>query len=120
MFWCVTLKGEDTVIGSCCFRNFSSNFECAEIGYELSRAHWRKGIAAEAVRAIIGHGFTALGFHRIEANPPAANTSSRNLSLKLGFKYEGNLRQRVLFRGHFEDQHYFGLLRGVARISLIR
>jgi ribosomal-protein-alanine N-acetyltransferase len=111
LFWCITLKGDDTVIDSCCFWNFSSNFECAEIGYELGRSFWRRGFAGEAIRAIIAHGFTTLGFHRIEANPLAANTSSRNLLFKLGFTYEGNLRERVSFRGCFEDQHYFGLLR---------
>jgi len=111
LFWCITLKREDTAIGSCCFWNFSSNLECAEIGYELGRSFWRKGFAREAIRAIITHGFTTFGFHRIEANPLAANTPSRNLLLKLGFTYEGNLRERVSFRGRFEDQHFFGLLR---------
>ena len=86
-------------------------FECAEIGYELGRSIWRRGFAGEAIRAIITHGFTTLGFHRTEANPLAANTSSRNLLLKLGLTYEGNLRERVSFRGRFEGQHYFGLLR---------
>jgi hypothetical protein len=26
--------------------------------------------------------------------------------------YEGNLRQRYVFRDRFEDEHYFGLLLG--------
>ena len=110
IIWGITFKGEDTVIGSCCFWNFSSGFQCAELGYETNRCYWRKGITAEAVSAILLYGFTTLGLHRIEANPLARNTASRNLLLKLGFKYEGNLRQRVYFQGGFEDQHYFGLL----------
>lgn len=65
---------------------------------------------AEAISAILTYGFTELGLHRIEANPGAENTSSRSLLLKLGFTFEGNLRQRYFFRGHFEDAHYFGLL----------
>jgi len=111
IFWCINLKGEDSVIGSCCFWNFCPGFHCAEIGYELHRAYWRRGIMAEAVSAILTYGFTELGLHRIEANPLARNTASRSLLLKLGFTYEGDLRQRVFFRGHFEDQHYFGLLK---------
>jgi ribosomal-protein-alanine N-acetyltransferase len=111
IFWCITLKGEDAVIGSCCFWNFSLGFHCAEIGYELHRAYWRKGVMAEAISAIVTYGFTKLGLHRIEANPLAGNVASRKLLLKLGFTYEGNLRQRVFFRDQFLDQHYFGLLK---------
>ena len=40
-----------------------------------------------------------------------ANEQSKGLLLKLGFTYEGNLRQRYFFRGRFEDEHYFGLLK---------
>jgi len=111
IYWCITLKHEDVVIGSCCFWNFEPGFRCVEIGYELNRSYWRQGIMAEAVSAIMTYGFTELGLHRIEANPLARNTSSRNLLIKLGFAYEGNLRQRVFFRNQFEDQHYFGLLK---------
>lgn len=30
---------------------------------------------------------------------------------KLGFTYEGCLRQRHFYRGNFEDQLYFGILK---------
>ncbi len=49
--------------------------------------------------------------HRIEATPFVSNTTSISLLRKLGFTYEGTLRQRALFRDHFEDQQYFGLLK---------
>ncbi len=111
IFWCITFKGESTVIGSCCFWNFDSSFHCAEIGYELHPAYWGQGIMAEAISALLTYGFDDLGLHRIEANPFAGNMPSRNLLHKLGFTYEGNLRQRHLFRDHFEDQLYFGLLK---------
>jgi ribosomal-protein-alanine N-acetyltransferase len=110
IFWGITLKGADTVIGTVTFWNFDRDFHCAEIGYELNRAYWQQGIMAEAISAILTYGFTRLGLHRIEANPGAENTASRSILLKLGFTFEGNLRQRYFFRGHFEDAHYFGLL----------
>ena len=58
----------------------------------------------EAISAVVAWGFNELGLHRIEANPFAGNIPSRSLLLKLGFSYEGNLRERVYFRDHFEDQ----------------
>ncbi len=66
---------------------------------------------AEALSAILSYGFDFLGLHRVEAIIDMANERSRGLSLKLGFSYEGTLRQRYFFRDQFEDEHYFGLLR---------
>jgi len=67
----------------------------------------------EAVSAVLIWGFNELKLHRVEANPLAKNIPSRSLLLKLGFTYEGNLRERIYFRGHFEDQLYFGLLKEI-------
>jgi len=109
--WGITLHDEDHVIGSCSFHRFDSGFHCAETGYELNRAFWRLGIMFEAMSAILTYGFTELGLHRVEAIIDIANESSKNLLLKLGFSYEGNLRQRYFFQGRFEDEYYFGLLK---------
>ena len=65
---------------------------------------------AEAIAAILTYGFTELGLHRIEAVTDPRNTPSKSLLLKLGFTYEGNLRQHFFFRDQFLDAHYFGLL----------
>jgi ribosomal-protein-alanine N-acetyltransferase len=65
----------------------------------------------ETMSAILAYGFTELGLHRVEAIIDIANERSKGLLLKLGFTYEGNLRQRYYFRDRFEDEHYFGLLK---------
>ncbi len=109
--WGLTLKGQDSLIGICVLWNFDPSFHCAEIGYELHPMYGKRGIMSEVVSAVLTFGFSDLVLNRIEANPFAGNMPSRNLLLKLGFTYEGNLRQRHFFRGHFEDQLYFGLLR---------
>ena len=109
--WGITLQGEDRVIGSCSFHHFNEGFHRAETGYELHRAYWRQGIMSEAMSAILSYGFDFLELHRVEAIIDMANEQSKGLLLKLGFTYEGNLRQRYLFRDRFEDEHYFGLLK---------
>ena len=111
LFWGITLKGEDIVIGSCIVFAFGPGFHYAETGYELHRAYWRQGIMAEAMSVVLTYGFTGLGLHRIEAAVDPRNTRSESLLLKLGFTYEGNLRQRFFFRDQFLDAHYFGLLK---------
>ena len=111
ILWCITLKGDDAVIGSCCFWNFQEDLRCAELGYELARTYWRQGMMAEAVSAVLTWGFNEFQLNRVEACPLANNVASKSLLLKLGFTFEGNLRERVYFRGRYEDQLYYGLLK---------
>lgn len=108
--WCVTLKEEDTVIGTCSFHRFDPGFHHVETGYDLNRAYWRQGIMTEAMTAVLNYGFTMLNFHRIEAIIDPQNIASKSLLLKLGFQYEGTLRERYYFRERFEDDAYYGLL----------
>lgn len=110
--WGITLKGKgQIIIGSCSFHHFDIGFHRAETGYILNRAFWGQGIMTEAISAVLTYGFAELGLHRVEAIIDIANERSKNLLLKLGFIYEGNLRQRYFFRGNFEDEHYFSLLK---------
>ena len=108
--WGITLQGEERLLGSCSL-HFDSGFHRAETGYELNRAYWGQGITSEAMSAILTYGFTELGLHRVEAIIDLVNERSKGLLLKLGFTYEGNLRQRYFFQNRFEDEHYFGLLK---------
>ena len=43
IMWGITLKGAETVIGSCTLFEFDPDFHCAQTGYELHRAYWRHG-----------------------------------------------------------------------------
>jgi len=110
-YWVLTLKENDRAIGGCCFWNFDPTLRCAELGYELNRAYWGKGIAREALPPILTYGFTEMDLHRIEALPLAFNEPSVKLLRKIGFTLEGNIRERVYFHGRFYDQLMFGLLR---------
>jgi ribosomal-protein-alanine N-acetyltransferase len=110
--WGITeIGGDDTVIGTCSFHRFGPGYHCVETGYDLHRSQWGKGVMLEAMLGVLRYGFTGLMCHRIEAVIDDANTRSKKLLLKLGFSYEGNLRQRYLIGDRFEDEYYYGLLR---------
>ena len=111
MYWVFALKDEDRVIGSCCLWNFDRESNRAEIGYELHRDFWKKGFMSEGIPPVLSYGFGDVRLHRIEACPVADNVASTTLLLRLGFKLEGNTRQRVLFRGRYYDQLWYGLLK---------
>jgi ribosomal-protein-alanine N-acetyltransferase len=66
---------------------------CATIGYCMSRAHWGKGIMAEALTALIAFLFDEVGFNRIEAYHDIENPNSGRVMQKAGMQFEGTARQ---------------------------
>jgi RimJ/RimL family protein N-acetyltransferase len=60
-----------------------------EIGYRYVRAAWGQGVATEAGRAVLDHGFRVLGLDPIVAVAVFENTASRRVLEKLGLGYRG-------------------------------
>jgi [ribosomal protein S5]-alanine N-acetyltransferase len=109
--WGITLKEQGVVIGSCGFHNIISQHSRTEIGFEMSKEQWGKGIAAEAVEAIISYGFEQMNFQRIEALIEPDNLPSQKLVEKLGFIREGLLRNYEFTCGKFDDLYMYSLLK---------
>ena len=59
----------------------------AILAFYLARPYWGQGIATEAGRAFIEHGFGELGLKKIHAGMNAANKASIRVIEKLGFKW---------------------------------
>lgn len=110
MRWGISLKGQDKVIGSCGFLNRATQHYRAEIGYELSKEHWGKGIASEAIEAVISYGFKELNLHRIEALIEPLNLPSQKVLERKGFIREGLLRGYEFTCGKFDDVYMYSLL----------
>lgn len=99
------------LIGTCGYNGFDREHQRSEIGYDLAPAFWRRGIMAEALTAILDYGFGMLQLNRVEAITLPDNAASQALLQKLGFQREGTLRQRSYYRGQYQDDVHFGLLR---------
>jgi [ribosomal protein S5]-alanine N-acetyltransferase len=108
--WGITQKDHDTVIGTCGYMFHKPSFR-AELGYDLARPYWGRGIMTEALQAIIRFGFEELGVNRFQALVMPGNVASIKLLLKLGFQEEGVLREYAHFKGAFHDLHCFSLLK---------
>lgn len=63
----------------------------AEIGYTILREYRGKGIATEAVRALLAEAFEIAGLQRIRAFCVPENAASRNLLERLNFQPDGVL-----------------------------
>jgi len=108
--WAICLKNdlECAVGGISLFHIRKAHFQ-AEVGYLLLPEQWGKGIATEALSAVLGFAWQ-VGFHRLEATTHPDNYPSAQVLDKVGFKLEGVLRQNWYFQGKFSDSEVWGLL----------
>ncbi|WP_172840574.1 GNAT family N-acetyltransferase [Virgibacillus phasianinus] len=109
--WGITPKDSGKVIGSCGFLNMHSKHHRAEVGYGLGKDYWGKGIASEALAAVVAYGYQQLQLERIEALIEPANLSSQKLVEKHGFTREGLLRHYEYTRGKFDDLYIYSIIR---------
>jgi RimJ/RimL family protein N-acetyltransferase len=75
-------------LGWCCLVPLEDS-GLIEIGYRYVRAAWGQGVATEAGRAVLDHGFRALGLDPIVAVARPENLASRRVLEKLGLGYAG-------------------------------
>ena len=109
--WTIALKDNDQAIGSCGYVNFDAASRQAEVGYELDRGYWGRGLMREALASMLGFGFSSLAFNRIEALVAPENTASRRLLAAQGFHEEGLLRERGFWKNAYHDLAIYALLR---------
>ncbi|MHA1946383.1 MAG: GNAT family N-acetyltransferase [Candidatus Hodarchaeales archaeon] len=107
----IELRSTQQLIGTVSYVNWSKNDRCAEIGYDLSKEYWRKGLMTEALKIFIRYGFEVMNLNRIEATTNINNERSKKVLIRLGFVQEGILRQKYRFRGKFSDEIIFSMLR---------
>ncbi|HYZ33481.1 MAG TPA: GNAT family N-acetyltransferase [Crenalkalicoccus sp.] len=115
-FWAVVPQGEEAPIGLCGLQHvpFSARFTPAvEIGWRLRPDRWGKGLAEEAARLALGHGFGALGLEEIVAFTAPANAPSWRLMQRLGMRADGGFEHPRLPEGHpLRPQLLYRLARG--------
>ena len=109
--WGIARKDDNIIIGSCGFTQWNKNSHRAEIGYELAKKHWRKGIMTEALETVIYFGFQRMELNRIEALVMLENIASMTLLEKLGFQEEGIFREYGYWKGKFHDLKMFSILK---------
>ena len=108
--WGIALKGQSNIIGTIGFNNFAKGHR-ANIGYDLQQQHWGRGYLTEALKAVAAFGFKELGINRIEAEVMPGNVASERVLDKVGFAFEGVLRDWMLWNAKHYDMRMYSLLR---------
>jgi ribosomal-protein-alanine N-acetyltransferase len=78
-------------------------FQACHLGYSVDAAHEGKGIAFEAVGAVVRFAFDELHLHRVMANYQPVNERSAKLLRRLGFTVEGYARDYLSIDGAWRD-----------------
>lgn len=118
--WGLTLPGDGVVVGLLGYNTWSREHDRAEVGYDLARRLWGRGLAAEAMRAVLDFGFDAMGLNRISAHTEVANTRSIRMLERLGFRREGTLRELVRDGDAYRDVAVYAVLRNDRRPGATR
>jgi RimJ/RimL family protein N-acetyltransferase len=108
--WC---PSEPDPIGQLRIKNMVWNVPSAELSYFVDREWLRKGVATEAVRAVLREAFAERGFKRVYVRIIGANEESLALARRLQLRHEGVHRNS--FRcglGELHDVHLFAMTDG--------
>lgn len=108
----LTTKEDSLAIGQCGYHKWYAEHNRAEIGYGMSDISvMNKGYMREAIAPIVAYGFNNMQLNRIEACISPKNKASIKLVERLGFKYEGLMREHYANGGVIEDSANYSLLR---------
>jgi ribosomal-protein-alanine N-acetyltransferase len=84
--------------------------QMGSIGYWVGQEHTRRGHTVAAVGAVTRFAFQRLGLHRVEAACIPANTASRAVLARAGFRQEGMAMNYLRINGVWRDHLLFGLV----------
>jgi ribosomal-protein-alanine N-acetyltransferase len=110
-YWIFEKDNPNKIIGTVSFRNIVKPiYESCTVGYKMDQDYINKGYCSEALSATIPLIARELGIHRFEALILPDNAPSIHMVEKLGFKYEGILRDKIIIQGERLDHCMYAYL----------
>ena len=96
IYWAITLKDDDRMIGNVRFWEWAGHperpLQFGTIQYDLADGHSDATIAAEALRVVGEFGLTRLGLARVQCTIYPDDRARSEALLAAGFRQEGTLR----------------------------
>ena len=110
IYWGITLKEDDKLIGTICMWNILKDHYRAEVGFVLHPDHQGKGLMSEALAAILNYAFSDMKLHSIEGRVHPANAASIKLMERNKFIREAYFKEDYYCNGKFGDTAVYSLL----------
>lgn len=101
---------DSAVIGDVVLFHLDAAAGSAEIGWVLSPAAAGRGLATEAVRALVDTAFSVYGLRRLVARIDAENVRSIALAERVGMRREAHLVENEWFKGRWSDEVDYAVL----------
>ena len=106
------LKGKNTIVGSSGLHRIDWNIPKFEIGYWCRKRFQGQGYITESTEAITKFAFENLGAKRVEIRCDLKNVRSQRIPNRLGFRWEGTLRNNSLSpSGELQDTLVFAKIK---------
>ena len=86
-YWPVFYLATEELAGCAGLRPYNPEEKIYELGFHLRPAFWRKGLAEEAARGVIGYAFEKIHARSLFAGHHPQNAASRRVLEKLGFRF---------------------------------
>jgi ribosomal-protein-serine acetyltransferase len=102
---------DDALAGVVGFYRVDRVHRTGGIGYWLAERHSGLGVMTACCRFVVRYGFETLDLNRIHIAAATENRRSRAIPERLGFTFEGVLRQNENLYGTFVDHAVYSLLR---------
>jgi ribosomal-protein-serine acetyltransferase len=100
----------DRHIGNVSIWQTSAQNDIGEVGYWIRSDESGKGYGAEATTRVVQLGFEEMGLHKVQLRIAVGNIRSERIAKKLGFVYEGTLRDEVKVADRWLDHTVWSLL----------
>jgi ribosomal-protein-serine acetyltransferase len=103
--------GNNKIVGRIGVYKIDNQNKIGEIGYWVMQGLQGRGIIAGCTKAIIDHCFQHLQLNRIEIKCATENSKSQKIPERLGFKFEGTIRQGEWVHKRFVDLKLYSVLK---------
>lgn len=101
----------DEPAGSVALVRIDKEHKKAEIGYWLREDMQGQGIMTQSIKRLMHYVFKTMDINRIYMKVPAGNVPSNLTPNRLGFHYEGTLRQDAVINDAYHDMKVYGILK---------
>jgi RimJ/RimL family protein N-acetyltransferase len=106
----IALKESSQLVGDCGLCVLVQDARQAQLGISLARAFQGRGLATEAVNAVLDYAFINLDLHRVVATVDVENKRSAALMERVGLRREGHFIKNAWFKGHWADEYLYAVL----------
>jgi RimJ/RimL family protein N-acetyltransferase len=110
--WKIVDKVTGEKIGVIAYYFHKPEHKKAEVGFWVFPQYWNKGVATEVLRAVIDYCQQQKDIHRLEAFVEVGNAASSKVLEKVGFVYEGTMRDCEIKNGKFISLLIYALITG--------